>query len=85
MKKEIFQTIKIPEGIEANLEGSLLTIKGPEGELVRNFNINKLIFEKKDNQITLGSKKATKTEKKMINTNASHIKNMIQGVQKKFE
>jgi len=85
MKKEIFQTIEIPKGIEANLEGSLLTIKGPEGELKRNFNIDKLIFEKKDNQIIIGSKKATKTEKKIINTNTSHIKNMIQGVQKKFE
>ncbi len=85
MKKEIFQTIEIPKDIEVNLEDSLLTVKGPEGELRRKFNIDKLIFEKKDNHIRIGSKKATKTEKKRINTNTSHIKNMIQGVQKKFE
>ena len=36
---------------------------------------------------TLGivSKKATKTEKKMMNTIAAHIRNMIKGVQEKFE
>ncbi|MBU1129379.1 MAG: 50S ribosomal protein L6 [Nanoarchaeota archaeon] len=85
MKKEIFQTIEIPEGVEVELEGTLLKVKGPEGELKRKFDTNKLVFEKKENKIKIGSKKATKTEKKMINTNTSHIKNMILGVQKKFE
>ena len=39
----------------------------------------------KDNKIFLENKKATKNEKKMINTLSSHIENMIRGVQKKFE
>ena len=41
--------------------------------------------EKEGNKIIIGHKKATKKEKKIINTTTAHIKNMIKGVQKKFE
>ncbi len=85
MKKEIFQKIEVPEGVEATLEGNLLKVKGPEGENERIFKMNSLNFEKKDNEIIIGSKKATKKEKKMINTITAHIKSMIKGVQEKFE
>lgn|SRR3989344_50103 len=85
MKKELFQIIEIPEGVEIEIDGNMLKIKGPEGENSRKFNTNKLIFEKKDEKIIIGSKKATKREKKMMNTIAKHIKNMISGIQKKFK
>jgi large subunit ribosomal protein L6 len=85
MKKELFQNIEIPEGIEVKIEENTLIVKGPEGENKRTFNINKLVFEKKGNQIIIGSKEATKKEKKMMNTITTHIKNMFKGLQKKFE
>ncbi len=85
MKKALSQEIEIPEGVEANVEGNKLIVKGPEGENSREFNIGKINFEKKDNKIILSHKKATKKEKKIINTLASHIANMIKGVQEKFE
>ena len=77
--------IEIPKEVEFDLEGSTLVVKGQEGENKRTFNDNKLIFEKKDKQIIIGSAKATKREKKNMNTITAHIKNMIKGVQKKFE
>src|SRR4030042_1557503 len=85
MRKEIIREIKIPEGVEATLKGSSLTVKGPEGENKRTFDTRKLIFELKDKKIVIGDKKATKKEKKRINTIASHIENMLVGVQEKFE
>ena len=85
MKKEILQEIEIPKDVEARIEDNILIIKGKDGENKRSFDTNKLIFEKKDNKIIIGNKKATKKEKKMINTSVAHIKNMIQGVQEKFE
>ena len=51
MRKELFQEIEIPEGVEANIEGNSLIVKGPEGELNRKFNLHKLTFEKKANKI----------------------------------
>jgi len=85
MRKEIFREIEIPEGVEVELVGSLLKVKGVEGESQRNFNINKVSLEKKNGMVVVGNKKATKKEKKLINSAAAHIKNMIDGVQKKFE
>lgn len=84
MKKEIFQEIEIPEGVEAIIEDNTLIIKGPEGENKREFNTRGLVFELKDKKIRLGNKKSTKKDKKMTNTITAHIKNMIQGVQEKF-
>ncbi|MBT3404833.1 50S ribosomal protein L6 [archaeon] len=85
MRKEIFQTIEIPEGVEVKLEDSELIVKGKEGENKKKFNLSKIDFEIKDNKITLGNKKSTKKEKKRINTFRAHIENMIKGVQEKFE
>ena len=85
MKKEIIQKITIPEGVEAEINGSIFRVKGKEGESSREFRTEGLIFEKKGNEIIIGNKKATKKEKKMINTIKSHVKNMMEGAQKKFE
>jgi len=85
MKKEIFQSIEIPKEIEAEIDVNTFKVTGPLGENKRSFNTNNLIFEKKDSKIIIGCKKATKSEKKMINTIMSHVKNMIKGVQEKFE
>ncbi len=85
MKKEIYQEIEIPEGVEVKLEEGVLNVKGPEGENKREFKTGQLDFEIKENKIILGGKKLTKKEKKIVNTFTAHIKNMIRGVQKKFE
>ncbi len=85
MKKELYQIIEVPEGIEASINGNELIVKGKEGELKREFNLGKLEFNKKDNKITIGNKKSTKTEKRAMNTIVAHIKNMLKGVEEKFE
>ncbi len=85
MRKELYKKIEIPEGVEAEIEGTRVKIKGPEGENIRKFNTGSLELIKEGNIISLGSKNSTKKEKKMMNTIAAHIKNMILGVQEKFE
>jgi large subunit ribosomal protein L6 len=85
MKKELSQIIEIPEGVEVKIEEDLVEVKGPAGENKREFDVTNLTLEKKDNQVIISHKKATKREKKMMNTLRSHINNMIKGVQEKFE
>lgn len=85
MKKELFQEVEIPECVEVSVNDNVVSVKGPEGESVREFKIGKLDLEKKDNKIIIGNPKATKTDKRLMNTLAAHIKNMIKGVQEKFE
>jgi len=85
MKKTLFKDVEIPEGVDAKIEGSKILIKGPQGEISREFKTRDLEFRQEQNKILIGHKKATKNEKKMMNTITAHIKNMIQGVQTKFE
>jgi len=85
MKKDLQQTVEIPEGVEVNIEGNSIHVKGKEGEINRSFDLGRLNFQKKDNKITIGYKQSTKREKKMMNTITRHVENMIKGVQKKFE
>lgn len=85
MKKKLYTTVEIPEGVEVGLEGTEISVKGPEGELKREFDVLNLDFEKKENKLIIKCEKATKREKKMMNTIVAHVNNMIKGVQKKFE
>lgn len=85
MKKEMSKTIEIPEGVDISLEGSTIFIKGQEGENKKEFNTKGFSIKLNDKEICLNSKKATKTEKKLLNTAAAHIRNMILGVQNKFK
>ena len=85
MKKELYKEIKIPEEVEVEIEGSTIIVKGKEGENKRRFNLGKLKLEIKGKGILIGYKLSTKKEKRAMNTIAAHIKNMIKGVQTKFE
>ena len=85
MKKSLYQEIEIPEGVEVSIDRSSVTVKGPEGEVKKDFNIGKLVFKKENNKIIIGHESSTKSEKKIMNTITAHINNMIKGVQKKFE
>lgn len=84
MKKELFTTVVAPEGVEISLDDATFTAKGKEGELSRTFRLGRLEMEVKGNEVTIGSKKATKVEKKMMNTIRAHIVNIMNGVNEKF-
>jgi len=86
MKRAIKKSIPIPPGIEARIKEREVFIKGPLGELSNSFKLRKNVkMEKAQDKIEISCEKATKKEKKMINTVVSKINNMIRGVQKKYE
>ncbi len=84
MRKEIIKEVEIPSGIEAQVEGTVVTIKGPEGENSRDFRMPNIEIAKRENKVVVWNKKSTKKEKKMINSVAAHIANMVHGAEKKF-
>lgn len=84
MKQKIEEKIEIPEGIEVEVEGKTLKVKGPEGENSRTFKLHNIEMTKQGNDIVLFCERATKTEKKMINTTKAHIQNILEGVREKF-
>lgn len=85
MNKNIFKKVEIPEGVEVSVEGSKVLVQKDGKKNERDFDLMNLTLEKKGNEIIVGNPKSSKNEKKMINTIASHIKNMIKGIQEKYE
>lgn len=75
--------IAIPEKTEVNLNSGVLTVKGPLGTLTRKFNpeINIIVGEK---EITLNPVKETIESRALWGTYASHIMNMVSGVNAVF-
>lgn len=84
MKKEIKKIIEIEEGITVNVNMPVITISGPKGTVEKTFRTKAINVEKKDNQIIVGHPNATKKEKKLIGTIASHITNMLKGVKEEY-
>lgn len=73
------QTIEIPAKTEVKLAGDVLTVKGPKGELTRQFK-SVVSINIDGNQITLAPNKKDLDTTALWGTYASHIKNMIKGV-----
>ncbi len=84
MRKEVGKQIEIPEGVTVHVEGKKVSVEGKKGKLEREFK-GKLSIVKKDNFIEVINKKSTKNDKKMINSTAAHIKNMVHGASEGYE
>ncbi len=74
------QEIVIPNGVEVTKSGEVIAVKGPKGTITKNFrdDISILIA---DGKITLNIKRNDKFSKSLWGTYASHLKNMIAGVE----
>lgn len=81
MKLDLKREIPLGNGVIAKLNGSTVTIKGPKGEVSREFRSQKITIHIADTKIDLMVMKATKREKTMLGTFESHLTNMVKGVQ----
>jgi large subunit ribosomal protein L6 len=77
------KTVNIPEGVSIQLTDSTITIKGEKGELKRDF-FHSRIKCSINKEVTFESKKETRRDKRVMNTFASHVRNMIKGVTEGF-
>ena len=85
MKEEIKETIEIPEGIEFKLESNKIIAKAGDKTIIRKIDLQNFTVKVEGNKIILHSKKATRSESKMMYTTKAHINNMINGLINDFE
>jgi len=57
-----------------------LTLKGPKGEVIRDFPNKNISMENKEGKVILKAPKFNKINKKLIKSSVSHVKNMVKGV-----
>ena len=82
---EINEKIPIPEGVSANIENKILTVKGDKGEISRAFIHPKIDMKINDKLIEIHSKNVRRKEKALIGTYVAHTNNMIKGITVGFE
>jgi len=76
--------IIIPPNTEVAFVDGLLTVKGPLGSLQKTFK-DEVSIEIKDGQVQVATAKETLLAKALVGTYASHLINMIEGVNKPYE
>lgn len=81
MKSTLTKEIVLNDGVSAALHGNLLTVKGPHGEVKREFMHPKLNLSVADKKVILKIEKGTKREKTILGAFQAHIRNMNKGVQ----
>ena len=78
------QEIKIPAGVKVTHTGGVVSVVGPKGTLSKVFK-DDITVKIGDASVTLDIKRNDKFSKSLWGTYASHIKNMIAGVQTPYQ
>ncbi len=77
------QHIEIPQGTEVSLKGESIFVKGPKGELSREVR-PEIKFDIADSVVNLTSMDKARQTQALWGTYASHLVNMIKGVNEGF-
>ena len=78
------QEIVIPTNVKVTQNGNVITVVGSKGTLTKEFR-DDIIINIANNTVTLNIKRNDKFSKSLWGTYASHIKNMIQGVETPYQ
>ncbi|MFA5933861.1 MAG: 50S ribosomal protein L6 [Candidatus Paceibacterota bacterium] len=78
------QQLQIPEKTTVTKDGNTLTVVGPKGTLSREFR-DEIEIKIDNGVVTFSLKKTTTFAKALWGTTASHVKNMIEGVNNGFQ
>jgi len=76
--------VEVPEEVNLTLNGHKVAVTGTNGTVTRDFAHTKLNLEYRDNTLRIWAENPRKKQASLVNTVASHVRNMIKGVTKGF-
>ena len=76
--------IEIPAGVDVQIDGTLITVKGPKGTLSRNVHPN-MIIEKDGNTITVSRPNDDKMNRSLHGLTRTLINNMVVGTNESYK
>ncbi len=85
MAKETKTIIEVPEDVTVTFQDRTLSATGPKGKNERQFWYPGVKIEVIDSEVIVDTTATKKNQKAMVGTFASHISNMIKGVNEGFE
>lgn len=84
MKGSLKEIIQIPSGISCEYSKGMLICRKGSDELKKKFDIPKVSFSVRGDSVVIESLKANKNQHKIIKSSVAHIKNLFDGINKKF-
>ncbi len=81
---EAVKSVEAPEGVEVQVEGRVVTVKGEKGTLTRDFSEAPVTIELDGKNVRVRANWPRKREAALVGTVSSHIRNMMLGVTKGF-
>ncbi|KNZ69466.1 50S ribosomal protein L6 [Thermincola ferriacetica] len=78
------QPVIIPQGVEVKVDGNVVTVKGPKGQLVKEFHKDMLITVE-DNKIVVQRPSNEKVHRSLHGLTRTLVSNMVDGVTKGFQ
>jgi len=78
------KTVTVPEGVNVTMDGSVLKVRGPKGDLKRDMWYPGIVITIGADTVTLITESKKKAVTSMIGTLASHCGNMCSGVSKGY-
>ncbi|MCK4327816.1 MAG: 50S ribosomal protein L6 [Candidatus Diapherotrites archaeon] len=82
---EINEEVAVPEGVTVTVSGSSVAVKGPRGELSRDFGENNIVISREDSNVVLSCKFPKRGDKALMGSLTAHIRNMVTGVTAGFK
>ena len=84
MSRVVRLPIEVPAGVDVNIKGSYVKVKGPKGEMEFTFTPD-MVIKQKEGQIVVERPSDQPTHRALHGTTRSILNNMIIGVSKGFE
>ncbi len=81
---EAVKSVEVPDGVEVQVEGRVVTVKGEKGTLTRDFSKAPVTIELDGKTVRVRANWPRKREAALVGTVGSHIQKMIVGVTKGF-
>ncbi len=81
---EISRTIQVPDDVTVSLQGKVVSVKGKQGNLTRDFSFASIFIDADGKNVRVSAKWPRKKESALVGTIYSHIQNMITGVTKGY-
>jgi len=78
------QEIQIPQGVTVTKSGNTISVSGPKGKISKTFR-DDITITISDKTVVLNVQRNDKFSKSLWGTYASHIKNMIKGVETPYQ
>lgn len=81
----IKRTIQLPLGFNAKLSQNSVAIKSPKGEISKSLKARGISMQLQGNSIVLQGSSLGKRTNALLNTIATHIQNMVNGLQQPYQ